>query len=437
VNAPAIQQWLDLDPETHLSVLHAHIREDSRTGVYFLNYDSFGGFSPLGTFPKAIALEVAAQGAERYDGFYVAQQASRLHAAHTVANVSFLGSCYVDLDTYNTEYAGQDAYTVMSAIQSAHPDLPMPSIAGSSGRGLYMIWTFTEGKPKSFLPHWQQIEDSLVEALKPFGADPCARDAARVLRVSHSLNHKSGTRVDLHQVGHPVSYERLQRWSNAYIKANRPARRVAGSAPQKALATVATLPTKNGYTLNWGRMQDYRRLAELRGGRFTDYRKRVIFLFYCAASWYCPEVATLEREVEGFIDDCIAEPERYKGGSYGQVLERHAQAQTKQTREWNGKRVDPRYRHRTATIIRELDITVAEQHQMRVTIDKAEKERRRASKRRSQGVRPQAEYVSEVRTKAQERAYRARQMHSEGVRVPLIAEALGVTVRSIYGYLDL
>lgn len=437
MTALALQQWLDLGPEAHVDLLHAHIRDDSNAGIYFLNYDSFEGFSPLGTFPKAIALGVAAQNADRSDGLYVAQQASRLHARHTVANVSFLGCCYVDLDIYNTEYAGQDVYTVMSAIQGAYPDLPMPSIAGSSGRGLCLVWGFTAGKPRSFLPHWQQIEDSLVEALKPFGADPKARDAARVFRVSQSLNHKSGTRVDLHQVGDPVSYERLQRWSNAYIKANRPARRVAGSAPQKTSVTVATLPTKNGYTLNYGRMQDYRRLAELRGGRFTDYRKRVIFLFYCAASWYCHDAATLEREVEGFIDDCIADPWRYRGGSYRQVIERHAQAQTKQTREWNGKRVDPRYRHTTGRIIRGLDITVAEQHQMQVTIAKPEKERRRVSKRRSQGVRPQAEYVSEVRTKAQERAYRARQMRSEGVRVSLIAEALGVTTMSVYNYLKL
>jgi len=435
MTALALQQRLDLGPEAHLDLLHAHIREDRRTGVYFLGYDSFEGFSPLGTFPKAIALEVAAQNAERSDGFYVAQQASRLHAAHTVANVSFLGSCYVDLDIYNTEYAGQDVYSVMSSIQGAYPDLPMPTIAGSSGRGLYLVWTFTQGKPKTFLPHWQQIEDSLVKALEPFGADPKARDAARVLRVSQSWNQKSGTRVDLHQVGDPVSYERLQRWSNAYVKANRPARRVAGGEPNKTIHSVVTLPTKNGYTLNWGRMEDYRRLAELRGGRFTDHRKRVIFLFYCAAAWYCHDAATLAREVEGFIDDCIAEPWRYRGGSYGQVLERQAQAQTKQRREWNGKRVDPRYRHRTDTIISELDITSSEQHQMRVTIAKAETERRRVSKRRSQGVRPQAEYVSEVRTKAQERAYRARQMHSEGARVSLIANTLGITPRSVYSYL--
>lgn len=136
MTALALQHRLDLGPEAHLDLLHAHIREGRNTGVYFLGYDSFEGFAPLGTFPKPLALEVAAQRAECADGLYVGQQASRLNAIHTVANVTFLGSCYVDLDTYNTEYAGHDVYTVLDAIHSAHPDLPMPTIAGSSGRGL-------------------------------------------------------------------------------------------------------------------------------------------------------------------------------------------------------------------------------------------------------------------------------------------------------------
>ena len=438
MTALAIQQWLPLSPEADIDLQHALIRDHTNVGIAGLKYDKANDrYSPLATLPKAALKEVVAQNAFWYDGYYVAQQASRMYAPHTIANVAFLGSFYVDLDIYNTEYAGQDAHSVMAAIYSAHPDLPMPTTAGSSGRGLYLKWTFKKGKPKSFAPHWQQIEDNLVRALKPFGADSSAKDLARVFRQSGSYNHKSGTRVEMNQVGDPVAYERMQRWSNAYVKAHRPARRTQGKAHPKTSATVTTLPTKNGYTLNWGRLQDYRKLAELRGGRFTDYRKRVIFLYYCAASWYCGDAGALAREVEGFIDECIDEPERYKRGNYAQIWERHADAQAKKKRTWEGKQVDPRYKYETETIICKLGITDDEQREMGVTIGQAEKYRRKVSKRRSQGVRPQAEYVADVRTKAQERAYRARQMHSEGASVSTIADVLGVTTRSIYGYLNL
>ena len=46
--------------------------------------------------------------------------------------------------------------------------------------------------PKGALSRWQGAQDALVELLRPFGADPCARDAARVLRLPGTANGKSG-----------------------------------------------------------------------------------------------------------------------------------------------------------------------------------------------------------------------------------------------------
>ena len=162
--AAPFQPYLDLGPTAHIDLLHAN----NRSGIHLIEDDHFSGFSPVGTFPIEQARHIAEQYADNLTPAYVGQQAFKLNNRRSIDNVTFIGSAYVDLDTYNTEHAGKPFTEVWRAIQAQFPDLPTPTIAGSSGRGLQLVWCFQTGKPKGFHANWQVMADTLVTALKPY-----------------------------------------------------------------------------------------------------------------------------------------------------------------------------------------------------------------------------------------------------------------------------
>jgi hypothetical protein len=73
--------------------------------------------------------------------------------------------------------------------------IPFPSLAISTGRGLALVWRH---KPVSrhVLPKWARCQQVIFEALEELGADPGAKDAARVMRLVGTYNSKSGTLVE-------------------------------------------------------------------------------------------------------------------------------------------------------------------------------------------------------------------------------------------------
>ena len=105
-----------------------------------------------------------------------------------------LNALYCDFDYYRTDILGgmppADVRDVLHRHLAAE-GIPTPSVVLDSGRGLALIWLH-EPMPKGALPRWQAAQDALVELLRPFGADPCARDAARVLRLPGTVNGKTG-----------------------------------------------------------------------------------------------------------------------------------------------------------------------------------------------------------------------------------------------------
>ena len=441
--AAPFQHYLDLGATAHIDLLHAN----NRSGVHLIE-DSQLGFTPVGTYPKAQALDIAAQYEHNTIPAYVGQQAFKLYDRRCIENVTFIGAAYVDLDTYHTDYAGKPFTAVWEAIQALYPDLPAPTIAGSSGRGMQLVWCFKRGKPKEFYPHWQVIEDTLVTALESFGADPKAKDLARVLRLSHSYNKKSGTRADLKQTGEPITYEALQRWCNGYRRAQHPLDR-AGHATDtpwtrsdtlRTRAPVTRLNTRNAYTLHAARMDDYRALARLRGGKFTDCRRTAIYLFACAAAWFCHDTDTLVNEVEAFTERYVDKGARYKRQHIQEIITRQGEALQGNKRKFNGLDVDPRYRHRNSTIIEQLAITQTEQHLLSTVIGSAEKKARdrlrKDAQRRKAGIQTRTTYNAKRATAAQDRRQMALDLAEQGLSSRQIAKELGVSKGSVFNYLQ-
>ena len=79
------------------------------------------------------------------------------------------------------------------ALQRAK--IPPPSLAVNTGRGIALVWRH-EPESRSALAKWNLCQKVIYEALKDLGADPLARDAARVLRLTGTYNSKSGTIVE-------------------------------------------------------------------------------------------------------------------------------------------------------------------------------------------------------------------------------------------------
>lgn len=380
--------------------------------------------------PEAIAKAAALELAKVQESF-VSQNPIGLGKSRSVYNISCLANVYVDLDVYKVPtLAGMEKADILSLILNAFPDMPRPTMFADSGRGMYLVWTFKSTKTPSFLPAWQQIEDALITLLEPFGVDKKCRDASRVLRIANTENIKSMSSVVYQEIGDPVRFEELQKYTNGLRKQWR--EKKAKTAPRKS-GTVAkrtlNFTTKNEYTLHQRRMQDIRKLAELRGG-LSDLRKTAAFCYALSAAWYCPTVESLNREVGAFINECFVSPEKYQRLSFGPA-KRKRQNDEGVRLTWNGREYDARYRMKNKTLIEWLQITPEEQRHMLTIISSAEKNRRLTEKRRAAGVRPREEYVGAAKAKAEA----VRRLAQTGATRAMISEQLGININTVKHYL--
>lgn len=428
----ALQYHLNLGAADHLQVLH-HAHESN---LAIAISSAAGGWTERVYTKRDAILKAEQLEASRVPDCYAVQNPIKRGKTRAWSNLSCLANCFVDLDTYKVpELAGMDKAAILQRILTDHPDMPRPTMYADSGRGMYLVWTFATTKPVSFAPAWQVIENNLVELLLPYGADPKCRDASRVLRLSATENSKTLTLAGYEQIGEPVRFEDLQRFSNALTKAKK--RTHQGNQTARVLSFNAGFATanKNVFTLAACRMQDIRKLAELRGGRLTDLRKTALFAYAMAAAWYCHSAESLENELAAFIEDCLADPEAYRRHMPKTVIKRKQQSLEGVTVTWNGKEYDARYRVRNSTLIRLLGITASEQSHLSCLIDKAEKasrnNERHRQKRRQQGMIPRQQYEQQ----AQERRQQAMELFAKGASKAAIAKALGVSKASVTGYL--
>ncbi len=258
---------------------------------------------------------------------------------------------FSDLDTYSIpELRDMDPERLCGWVLISLEDLglPLPSIVLSSGRGLHLKWVLSTPLPRCALLRWQAVQRELSQQLRQFGADPRAVDASRVLRLEGTMNRKSGTVVrvlyraqtvaggnmrlsngclgwdfeDLAERLLPLSRDEIHRRSlirgeaqnvgrgmpaaNDDVSDTRPVDDEANASRQKLFGGRRS----SAANLNWMRLNDLRRLVELRGwaadGVPDGQRDTFMFLAACflCHSAYLPnlkqEVLTLGRE---FVPD--------------------------------------------------------------------------------------------------------------------------------------
>lgn len=121
-----------------------------------------------------------------------------------VANVCSLRAFYLDIDCHDADNFTESAVEYLKNYLTdvfTHDEMPMPSFV-FTGRGIHLVWQIHHIEPNR-LPYWNAVqqelatyinsalESSLVAGL--WEVDKNSLDAARILRLPGTYNHKAGT----------------------------------------------------------------------------------------------------------------------------------------------------------------------------------------------------------------------------------------------------
>lgn len=362
-------------------------------------------------------------------------------------HVRELAALYVDIDYYDLpELAGHAPEAVLELALDRLRSAGMlePSLALCLGRGLYLIWLHSPVGWKE-LPRWQDCQYRIWRILKPLGADPRSRDAARVLRIVGTTNSKNnGLVYAVHYTGLRRGFEEL---AATILLADLDEDEELGGADlydmraQHAARREYKAPRYRTERSLWlARWADLQTLLHLRYGeeQMTDFRDRWLFLSGVAMSWITdpPEPEFFERELLGLAEQA--------GGWSNERSRAKLQAVFKRVRmvarglkvTWQGVEVDPRYRFRTEVIVQWLEIEPREQCEMYNLIGAEEKRRRntesRRQKRRAAGLRSRSHYDQTRSASLQEKRATVRRLQNEfNLTIAEIAQVMGVSARTV------
>jgi hypothetical protein len=352
-----------------------------------------------------------------------------------ICQLAACGALAVDLDFHKVPALAQmhprgvldDARTALERAGQ-----PEPSLAISSGRGLYLLWL--HGKvPRKALPRWNACQRALWETLRPLGADRGALDAARVLRLVGSRNSKNGAFVEtIRGPGETWEFDDL---ANEVLPHTREqihdlrVQRAARDARKPEKRQQAPPQGFTGATLWEARLSDLQALRRLRHGVELPpgQRDHWLFLAGVAMSWLC-EPVVLRRELYALAREAGGWGDRESQSRMQAVFCRAHAAARGETVEWQGLQVDSRYRFRSQTIMELLEITGQEERAMRTLISPDEERRRdrerKQKERREAGMKDRA--AAAARTDSQ-----VRQLHEQGRSTADIAVQVGVSERHV------
>ncbi|WP_262375327.1 replication protein [Pseudomonas proteolytica] len=381
-------------------------------------------------------------------------QAEFIRPNRRVVNLSRLGLLFADLDTYRIPaLAGRDPEKLAASVLyfCNEAGVPAPSMLIYSGRGIQAKWLLYGTIPRQALPRWNACQRYLVDRLAHIGADPMAKDASRVLRTVETVNSKSGevcrvVHVQNDTNGQPIRYnfeylaEALlpaARWAIEQHRQEQSRRR----ATKKLFLLVPGGKADNlrgfsGRQLAWDRLEDLRKLAELRGGVVEGERMQHLFwllnfLLLSGATnskQMCHEATALARELDPKWNSRSKE-----------LMTLFSKAKAYESGEkvtFGGKEHPPLYTPRNDTLINLFRITPEEQQQLKTIVSHAEAagrhRRREEARRRAAGAMDRETYLETVNGKLA----KAQALRAEGLSVRAIAKLMGVSVMAVSRYIN-
>lgn len=354
-----------------------------------------------------------------------------------------LRAVYVDLDgCINVDYA-------LKVI--ADLGLPSPTYMIHSGRGVHGYWLH-DAVPAQALPVWQAVQNRIIETLKcgDVGVDEVAKDCTRVLRLAGTVNSKNnqevvgyivGGRWTLHELANEVLGERAPQ------PVRKPGRgpRVESLEAKRSMAQKVNNAT-GIYQLWHRRYQDLCLIADdaafLRpGGVPEGSRDKLLFCMSNALSWFAPadriedEIGRIARTFTPSLSH------REAMASMSPIIKRAQQAAEGQMMEWQGMKIDPRYRMRSETIREWVGPLITPEVDSKLTVlchpDRlAEREAARQKGRDRVAEGRYTQRQGDKRAQTEKRRQEARRMRDEGMTQAAIAAELGVARETVARWLS-
>lgn len=374
--------------------------DSTRSGFFSLLVDSRGGKRQsshrLADMPKVLGV------LDRYVDTWISQ-AEFILPNRRVVNLLRLGLLFADLDTYRVPALASrkpDELAASVLFLCADAGLPLPSILIYSGRGIQAKWLLEGTIPRQALPRWNACQRYLVDRLAHVGADPMAKDASRVLRTVETVNSKSGevcrvVHVQNGNDGQPIRYnfeylaETLLPAARWTIEQQRQEHAESRTKKKPFLLVPGgkadNLRGFSGRQLAWDRLEDLRKLAELRGGvgegsRMQHLFWRLNFLLLSGATnskQMYHEATALARELD---------PEWNSRSKELMTLFSKAKAyEAGEKVTFGGKEFTPLYTPKNDTLINLFRITTEEQRHLKTIIGTTmarERDRKRHEVRR-------------------------------------------------------
>lgn len=276
-----------------------------------------------------------------------------------------LNAFYVDLDCYKLGMTKEIALHSLNMVLKDN-NIFKPTMIIDSGNGLQLLWRI-EGVPVrsvSVMKLWNRIEKEIVQRLIIIGADPASTDASRVLRVPDTYNTK-GKDTQLTKVVafdnkaiyemRDFQYELLPDLPKKNTYENQEKENIK-KAPNKERKRASVSRLFNPYTLNKARLTDLETLLTLRNYQPTDMRNILMFLM---ANFI--ENGDLDIDKEQYLIDT--------NNSLKTPLNKREIATI--IRNTDGK-----YNYKNSTLIELLQITEAEEREMKTLLTDNEYNRR-------------------------------------------------------------
>ncbi len=413
-------------PREHGELLHA-----GGKGIVAISYKAERRWNQT-VYPVEVALALLDQ-YRGQDDVYLSTQ--RFRGRRRISELLSMGALFADLDYYGRpQLAAEDPRRVLDLALGtlSMAGVPAPSLAISSGRGMYLIWLHSP-IPRAALPRWRACQERLKDLLAPLGADPKARDAARVLRVVGTRHRRAGVEVEaLTTAREARPFDELADAILPYTRAEVRDLRVQ-RAHRRSQEPLWTPPKDFTQASLWeARLSDLQALRGLRwfGEPMSDYRDRWLFLAGAAMSWISPP-EVLYRELHALAEEVGGWTPGRTDSKMHAIFRTAREHQAGKRAEWDGVKLSPRYKFRNETIIDWLEITPEEERRLKTII--SDDERRRRDRERDENRRREAGAMTrkDYEGRARERRLGALELREKGLSRAQIAAELGVSLSTV------